>query len=71
MIIAIFAFARAIIWVFDILDDLNEIELNESRPTAITVSRIISDRVTTKANPFSADDGDGLAWGSSGMNFMD
>jgi hypothetical protein len=51
IIIAIFALARAIIWAFETLDDLSEMELSESKPTAMTVSRIISERVTISAKP--------------------
>ena len=40
MIIAILAFARATIWAFEALADRSEMELSESKPTAITVSRI-------------------------------
>jgi len=50
-IIAIFALARAIVWAFEAPEDLNEMELSESKPTAMTVSRIMSDRVTTRAKP--------------------
>jgi hypothetical protein len=61
IIIAIFALARAIIWAFETLEDLSETELRESKPTAITVSRIISERVTTRAKPrFVESRGDGI-----------
>jgi hypothetical protein len=51
------ALARAVALFPDEDDDLREMELRESRPTAMTVSRIISDKVTIRAKPLFVRDG--------------
>jgi hypothetical protein len=52
---AIFALARATFWALLALVERSEMELNESKPTAITVSNIMRDKVTVSAKPFAPD----------------
>jgi hypothetical protein len=51
MIMAILALARAVVWALELLEERRVIVLSDRSPTAITVRRIISDKVTIKAKP--------------------
>jgi hypothetical protein len=51
IISAMRAFVRAIDWEFPWFEVRNEIAESDNKPTAITVSSIMRDKVTTKAKP--------------------